>query len=597
MKTQGSIERHITQDRNLEPSRYNGVFFNEVEGNATFLLWNFSTELVGYQRYNPSGEKNTTDKYKMKYLTRVTGKKEFQKIGAWGLETVTLNPNEPLFLTEGIFDACKLHNLGFEAIAVLANHPIALRNWLFTLNKVTVAVCDGDKAGLALAKVANYSTRLPVDSDVGSLDAKRLSRLKEYFVTLKWVSMSDIKMYKVGGAVRDGLLNVPSSDQDWVVVGANHDAMVAKGFVQVGKDFPVYLHPWTKEEYALARLEKKTSSGHTGFDCVTSGVTLDEDLSRRDLTINAMAIDESDKLFDPYGGQKDLEAKILRHVSDAFADDPLRVFRVARFAARFSDFTIAPETMDLMRTISESGELNDLSAERIWGETFKALQTEHAVYYFEVLNECGALKVIFPELHALIGQTQPEKYHPEGDAWVHTLLVLNNVRFEKPEIQWAALIHDIGKGLTPKDKLPSHHGHEGSGAILAESMCKRLKVPNTFTYLAIKVCEYHLQLHRLLELKPKTVLKLLKNFKATPLTDFAIVCKADAQGKGTLRDYPQADIILELQKALQARLKDEDVTLLVEDGVSGAKIGEHLHKLSLHVVREVLAPYKSNDST
>ena len=361
-----------------------------------------------------------------------------------------------------------------------------------------------------------------------------------------------MKIYLVGGAVRDQLLNLPSKDKDWLVVGSTPEHMIAQGFEQVGADFPVFLHPTTKEEYALARTERKTHAGHLGFSCFFSpDVTLEEDLMRRDLTINAMAQDDNGNIIDPYGGQNDLRNKILRHVSPAFSEDPLRVLRVARFAARFAPlgFTLAPETLSLMRNMVKEGELEHLVAERVWQETHRALLENTPSRYFEILKECGALAVWFPELDALFGVPQPETYHPEIDCGIHALLSLTAAHHAQRTlcVRWASLVHDLGKGATPKFQWPRHLQHEKRGLPLVKRLNQRLKVPTECAETALLACEFHTHIHRVFELKPRTLLTLFNTLdvwrRPQRLENLLEVAQADSQGRTGFedREYPQAD--------------------------------------------------------
>jgi tRNA nucleotidyltransferase (CCA-adding enzyme) len=348
--------------------------------------------------------------------------------------------------------------------------------------------------------------------------------------------------------VRDRLLGRAVEDTDWVVVGATPAEMEALGYKPVGSDFPVFIHPQTGEDYALARTERKSGRGYKGFAFNSSPeVTLEEDLRRRDLTINAMAEDESGRVIDPYEGRRDLERKTLRHVSPAFAEDPLRVLRVARFAARL-DFTVAAETLELMRQLSASGELAELAPERVWTETERALAEDRAVRYFEVLRECGALERIFPEIHALFGVPQPVEHHPEIDSGAHTMMVLAQACRLSPDpaIRFAALTHDLGKGATPREEWPSHVGHEERGVEIIVDFCARWRVPNRHRDLAVIVSRHHLDCHRIMEMRPDTVLKKLESLDAFRRPDrfaeFLIACEADARGR-TGREsapYPQA---------------------------------------------------------
>lgn len=361
-----------------------------------------------------------------------------------------------------------------------------------------------------------------------------------------------MQIYKVGGAVRDRLLGLPCKDSDWVVVGATVDEMLAKQYLQVGRDFPVFLHPQTKEEYALARTERKSGKGYTGFVVHASpDVTLEEDLRRRDLTINAIAETESGELVDPYGGQADIAARRLRHVSPAFSEDPLRVLRVARFAARFArlGFTIAPETLELMTGMTQAGELEHLVAERVWQEMHTALLTDAPQVFYQVLRACGALKVILPELDALFGVVQPKKYHPEIDTGVHTLMVLEQAAklSTQPVVRFAALVHDLGKALSPHP--PLHTGHEAAGAALISSLGLRLRVPNEFSELGMLVSTQHTRCHRankhaaedlFLTLELTDALRRPERFE-----QFLLACEADARGRlGLEQDpYPQSGIL------------------------------------------------------
>lgn len=369
-----------------------------------------------------------------------------------------------------------------------------------------------------------------------------------------------MQVYLVGGAVRDQLLGLSVRERDWVVVGSTPQELLDAGYSQVGRDFPVFLHPDSKEEYALARTERKSGQGYTGFDCYTGqDVTLEQDLLRRDLTINAIARDQHGQLHDPYGGVQDIEAKLLRHVSAAFSEDPLRVLRTARFAARFSPlgFKVATETLALMRAMSDSGELNTLVAERVWTETLKALDCEHPDVYFAVLRDCHALSVVFPEIDALFGVPQSAHHHPEIDTGRHLLLSLRMAaRMNSPAIvRFAVLTHDLGKALTPAEILPQHIGHERKGLKLVRQFCQRLKTPADFQKLALGVAEYHTHCHRALELKPSTVLKTLRALDAFRrpafLEQFLLACEADARGRLGLEQqpYPQADYLRQCFRA------------------------------------------------
>lgn len=357
-----------------------------------------------------------------------------------------------------------------------------------------------------------------------------------------------MQIYQVGGAVRDRLLGRDVSDRDWVVVGASAEQLLALGYRQVGADFPVFLHPHSHEEYALARTERKSGHGYKGFITdATPTVTLEEDLARRDFTINAMAMGEDGTLIDPYGGQRDLAAGVLRHVTAAFVEDPLRVLRGARFAARFG-FAIAEETQALMRELSEAGELATLAPERIWQELRRALSEAHPARFIEVLRECGALRALLPEVDALFGVPQPPRHHPEIDTGVHILMALQQaVRRDANElVRFAVLTHDLGKGTTPAAILPSHHGHEERSAELTEALCTRLRVPREHRELAVLVARLHTRVHRALELKPSTTVRLLAEADAlrrpARFEQLLEACVIDASGRlGLEHDvYPQA---------------------------------------------------------
>ena len=363
-----------------------------------------------------------------------------------------------------------------------------------------------------------------------------------------------MQVYLVGGAVRDEQLGLPVKERDWCVVGATPAEMKEAGYRQVGKDFPVFLHPETGEEYALARTERKTAAGYHGFEFHTDpNVTIEDDLGRRDLTINAVAKDTNGNLVDPYGGLADIRDRILRHVSDAFVEDPVRVLRVARFAARFSalGFVIAPETMSLMRSIVASGEIDALVPDRVWKETELALSGKNCRVYFETLRECGALAILFPEIDRLFGVPQPVQWHPEVDTGVHVMMVLDQAEKLSAdlEVRFAALVHDIGKGTTRKHSLPSHPGHEGRGAKLIRRLSGRLPVPNACRDLGMLVSEYHTHCHRAFELRAATILRMLEATDAfrrpRRFEQFLLACEADARGRKGLEDrnYTQVDLL------------------------------------------------------
>ena len=401
-----------------------------------------------------------------------------------------------------------------------------------------------------------------------------------------------MKAYLVGGAVRDALLGLPVKEQDWVVVGADPEDMVAAGYRPVGKDFPVFLHPQSKEEYALARTERKSGRGYHGFTFHTGAdVTLEEDLIRRDLTVNAMARDEHGALVDPYGGQRDLEARILRHVSPSFAEDPVRILRLARFAARFAPmgFRVADETMELLRQMVQRGEADELVPERVWKETERALSGDGRVedgyrpsVYFQVLHDCGALARVMPELAAQSGVPQRADYHPEVDTLVHTLMCIDvgaRLGFPLP-VRVAALLHDLGKAVTPQAELPSHRMHDMRGLPLVEQFCVRLRVPNAQRDLALAVTRDHLLVHRVRELRAATLLELLERFGAFKRGEFfdqaLDACLCDARGRLGQEncDYPPVAYLRAAREAASAIQAGE----VVKDGFNGVAVGEELKK-------------------
>ncbi|SEJ89441.1 multifunctional CCA addition/repair protein [Pseudomonas sp. NFR16] len=409
-----------------------------------------------------------------------------------------------------------------------------------------------------------------------------------------------MQIYKVGGAVRDRLLGKPVADTDWVVVGATADEMLIKGYRPIGTDFPVFLHPLTGEEYALARTERKTGRGYGGFVFhADPEVTLEEDLIRRDLTINAIAEDKEGHLTDPYHGQRDLEARILRHVSPAFAEDPLRVLRVARFAARYAPdgFTIAPETLELMRQLSASGELESLTPERSWKEISRALMEREPQVFIEVLRECGALKVLMPEVDALFGVPQPEAHHPEVDTGLHVLSVLHQASlYHQPlSVRWACLLHDVGKALTPEEEWPRHIAHEQKGLKSIKAVNLRFKVPKECQELALLVGQYHTHGHRALELKPSTLLDLLQSFdvyrRPQRFEEFVVACEMDARGRKGFEDrsYPQAEY---LRGAAEAA-RQVAVQPLLDKGYQGQELGEALKRERLDTLKVYKASYQA----
>lgn len=387
-----------------------------------------------------------------------------------------------------------------------------------------------------------------------------------------------LKIYCVGGAVRDCLLGLPVQDHDWVVVGATPQQMEALGYRPVGKDFPVFLHPYTHEEYALARTERKTALGYKGFAVYAApDVTLEQDLSRRDFTVNAIAQGEDGSLIDPYSGIADLRAGILRHVSAAFSEDPVRILRAARFVARFG-FSIAPETLELMRLMVANGEVDALVAERVWQELARGLMEKHPSRFIATLRDCGALKKILPEVDALFGVPQPPQYHPEIDCGIHTMLVLDEAARQgyALEVRFAALMHDLGKGNTPKDILPRHIGHEARSVELLRALCDRLRVPGECRDLGLLVARYHGDVHRARELRPDTIVRLFQSCDAwrKPQRFLQILeaCAADAHGRTGHEqdDYPQAAYLQRMLQAAQAvnageiALQCEDKNLIAE---------------------------------
>jgi tRNA nucleotidyltransferase (CCA-adding enzyme) len=407
-----------------------------------------------------------------------------------------------------------------------------------------------------------------------------------------------MQVYLVGGAVRDELLGIPVKERDWVVVGGSREDLERLGYREVGRDFPVFLHPQTHEEHALARRERKVAPGYRGFS-VEFGpeVTLEEDLSRRDLTVNAIARAADGTLVDPFGGVRDLESRLLRHVSPAFVEDPVRVLRVARFAARFAPlgFRVAPETLSLMREMAAHGEIDALVPERVWQETAKALHEPAASEFFRVLRECGALARIYPELDALFGVPQPPRWHPEIDTGVHTLMVLDQaVRLSAAvPIRFAALVHDLGKGTTPASEWPAHHGHEERSVAMIEALAARLKIPGECRDLAVIVARHHGTVHRAFELKPSTILELLERSDAIRRPErFAaalLACEADARGRLGLEGepYPQREYLLTAQSAAAA-VKPSAEELA---SPAGANIAEHLRRRRLEAIKSVRARF------
>lgn len=412
-----------------------------------------------------------------------------------------------------------------------------------------------------------------------------------------------MQVYLVGGAVRDHLLGHPYHEKDYVVVGASPQQLLDQGFSPVGKDFPVFLHPKTKEEYALARTERKSGTGYHGFNFFTDpNVSLEDDLIRRDLTINAMAMDHNGIVYDPYGGQKDLEQRILRHVSDAFIEDPLRVLRVARFAARYAHygFKIADETLLLMQSITQTGELESLTSERVWKETSRALMEDQADIYFDILRQCHALKVLFPEINALFGVPQRPEYHPEIDCGIHTLMSLRQACKSNYslDVRYAVLVHDLGKALTPKNILPRHIMHEERGLIPVEELSNRLKIPTQMKQLALAVCKEHLKCHQAMSLKPGTLWRLLQRLdvlrRPERVEAFVHACECDARGRLGLenRDYPQAAFMFKAMQVVRS-IKAQDLP----SHVQGSEIGEKLIQYRIDALAELKKQYDDSLAT
>ncbi|WPB56370.1 multifunctional CCA addition/repair protein [Xylophilus sp. GOD-11R] len=411
-----------------------------------------------------------------------------------------------------------------------------------------------------------------------------------------------MQIYKVGGAIRDALLGLPVQDTDWVVVGATPEALREQGYLPVGKDFPVFLHPGTREEYALARTERKTAPGYHGFSFHASPeVTLEEDLARRDLTVNAMAqpVDAAglDGLVDPFGGQRDIEQRVLRHVTDAFREDPVRILRLARFAARFDDFTVAPETLALMRAMVAEGEVDALVAERVWQELARGLMEKRPSRMLEVLRDCGALARLLPEVDRLWGVPQRADYHPEVDTGVHLCMVLDmSARLQAPlEARFACLTHDLGKGTTPADVLPRHIGHEGRSARLLGPLCDRLRVPLACRATADVVAREHGNIHRSEGFDAAAVLRLLERCDALRrperFADVLLACECDARGRLGLDDspYPQRERLARAQAAAQAVDTAPVAAAAAAAGARGPKIGEAVTRAREAAVAAALA--------
>jgi tRNA nucleotidyltransferase (CCA-adding enzyme) len=401
-----------------------------------------------------------------------------------------------------------------------------------------------------------------------------------------------VNFYRVGGCVRDRLLGLPVNDIDWVVTGATPAQMQAAGFKPIGRDFPVFLHPDSKQEYALARSERKSGPGYRGFIVdFDPGISLEQDLLRRDLTINAIAEDEAGNVIDPHGGQRDIEARCLRHVSPAFVEDPVRVLRIARFAARLHrlGFRIADETRELIRRIGESGELESLVAERVWSELSRALDADHPSVFFTSLRDCGVLDKLFPEIDALFGIPQTARYHPEIDTGVHVMMALQASAElgHDNEIRFAVLMHDLGKAMTPADILPSHHGHEARGKNPVKTFCKRWRVPKAHTELALITTELHLLAHRCAELKAQTLLKLFTRAdslrKPERFRKMLEACRADVRGRSGSENnpYPQADYLSDLND----KLREMDISEIRARGLDGKAMGQAIRQARLQLIK------------
>lgn len=408
-----------------------------------------------------------------------------------------------------------------------------------------------------------------------------------------------MQIYMVGGAVRDALLGLPVQDRDWVVVGATPEALAAQGYVPVGKDFPVFLHPASREEYALARTERKTAQGYRGFAVhAAPDVTLEEDLARRDLTINAIAQGADGTLTDPYGGQRDIAARVLRHVTDAFAEDPVRILRVARFAARFPDFSIAPDTLALMQRMVTDGEVDALVPERVWQELSRGLMAQQPSRMFEVLRDCGAFAKLLPEVARLWGVPQRADYHPEVDTGVHLMMVLDMAaQLNAPlEVRFACLGHDLGKGTTPQAEWPRHIGHEERSARLLKALCLRLRVPNDCSELADVVAREHGNIHQSSEFGAAALVRLLERCdafrKPQRFADILLACECDARGRLGLSEqpYPQRQRLLGALSAAQSVNTAEVAAAAEAQGLNGAAIGQALHAARTAALNSWLTP-------
>ena len=413
-----------------------------------------------------------------------------------------------------------------------------------------------------------------------------------------------MKAFLVGGAVRDQLLGIPVKERDWVVLGETPESMINRGFRPVGKDFPVFLHPESHEEYALARTERKTAPGYKGFVVHASpDVTLEQDLLRRDLTINALAMTPEGEIIDPFNGQADLENRIFRHISPTFNEDPVRVLRLARFTARFDhlNFRIAEETQRLMTQMVESGEIDYLVPERVWAELYKALSEQSPAAFFKTLRDCHALEKIFPEIDALFGVPQPEKHHPEIDTGLHCILSLEQASrlSSKPEVRFAALVHDLGKALTPKTQWPHHYGHEQKGLLALDRLCERLHIPNAYKNLARQVMKFHTHCHRAFELRASTLVDMLSDlnaFKPTNrLTDMLMACEADRKGRTGFENapYPQAEYIKRVAEAAGGI----DTSPVLQSELKGPQIGQAIRQLRIKAAADFIKNYQIGINT
>lgn len=404
-----------------------------------------------------------------------------------------------------------------------------------------------------------------------------------------------MQIYRVGGAIRDQILGLPVKDTDWVVTGSTPEAMIKAGYQPIGKDFPVFLHPHSKEEYALARTERKIAQGYAGFSFNTNPeITIEQDLARRDLTINAIAEDDQGNLIDPFNGNLDIQNRVLRHVSEAFVEDPVRVLRVARFAARFAHlgFSIADETQQLIHAIGESGELDALVPERVWSELVRALGENDPQVFFTSLRDCQVLHYLFPEIDNLFGVPQTAKFHPEVDTGIHLMMALKKSAelAQDDDVRFAVLTHDLGKANTPDDILPGHHGHEQRGVKLTRNFCKKWRVPKAYSELALMTCEFHTHIHRAYELNPNTLLKLFIQTdifrRPERFEKMTQACLADARGRTNFENdpYPQAAYATRLKD----KLNDLDISEVLESGKQGKELGQAIYNFRLQYLKTII---------